>query len=210
MVIRMKNYYEILEISENASQEVVERVYKLLAKKYHPDLNPENPKEAEERFKSISEAYEVLSNDAKRHDYDNELKRQRESQIYNSSDTYSSFNVDYSEINEKVLREMQADLARQRQAVEKQRIEQENKLRKEYNDAYISALEQAGIHVVYKRNLKEIAHDTFNTIKGLFFTIIVFILICIAIWVIPPTHDKIVSMYENGGLLKSIVELFSE
>lgn len=71
----MKNYYDELEISKNASQEVIEKVYKVLAKKYHPDMNQgDNQKEAEEKFKTISQAYEILSNPEKREKYDLELQ----------------------------------------------------------------------------------------------------------------------------------------
>lgn len=72
----MKNYYDELEVSPSASKEVIERVYKVLAKKYHPDTTQELDKyAAEEKFKSISEAYEILSNDEKRQKYDLELKQ---------------------------------------------------------------------------------------------------------------------------------------
>ena len=64
----MKNYYEILEVSENASNEVIEKAYKTLAKKYHPDVNKEPG--AAEKFKEISEAYSVLSDENKRKIYD--------------------------------------------------------------------------------------------------------------------------------------------
>ncbi len=64
-----KDYYEILGISEKASLEDIKKAYRRLAKKYHPDSNPNN-KMAEERFKEISEAYEVLSNPEKRRKYD--------------------------------------------------------------------------------------------------------------------------------------------
>ena len=58
----MKNYYEILEVSENASPEIIEKSYKILAKKYHPDTqSPSRMAWAEDRFKEISEAYQVLS-----------------------------------------------------------------------------------------------------------------------------------------------------
>ena len=69
----MKNYYEILEVNKKASQETISKVYKFLAKKYHPDANPDNKQEAEEKFKEISEAYEILSNEEKRKEYDEEL-----------------------------------------------------------------------------------------------------------------------------------------
>lgn len=72
----MKNYYDELEVSKTASKEVIEKVYKVLAKKYHPDTTKEADKQAaEEKFKAISEAYEILSDDEKRKKYDLELEQ---------------------------------------------------------------------------------------------------------------------------------------
>ena len=67
----MNNYYEILEISPNASQEVIEKAYRTLAKKYHPDSWPKDKKFfAESKFREITEAYQVLSNEYTRRNYD--------------------------------------------------------------------------------------------------------------------------------------------
>ncbi len=67
---RNKNYYDILGVPEKASADDIKKAYRKLAVKYHPDKNPANPKEAEVKFKEISEAYFVLSDDKKRAQYD--------------------------------------------------------------------------------------------------------------------------------------------
>ena len=66
-----KNYYNILEIEKNASEEEIKKAYKKGALKWHPDKNVNNKEEAENKFKDISEAYSVLSDPQKRNIYDN-------------------------------------------------------------------------------------------------------------------------------------------
>lgn len=63
------DYYEVLEISKTSDKEVIKKAYRKLALKYHPDRNAGN-KEAEEKFKQINEAYQVLSDDSRREIYD--------------------------------------------------------------------------------------------------------------------------------------------
>lgn len=64
-----RNYYQILGISKDASAEEIKRVYRRLARQFHPDVNPGN-KAAEEKFKDINEAYDILSDVEKRAQYD--------------------------------------------------------------------------------------------------------------------------------------------
>ena len=67
--MKFKDFYKVLEVNERASADELKKSYRRLAKQYHPDANPGN-KVAEERFKEINEAYDVLSDAAKRQKYD--------------------------------------------------------------------------------------------------------------------------------------------
>lgn len=64
-----RDYYEVLEIERGASADQIKSAYRKLARKWHPDVNPDDP-QAEERFKEVAEAYEVLSDDRRRQSYD--------------------------------------------------------------------------------------------------------------------------------------------
>ena len=81
-IMKEKTLYEILEVSEKASPEVIEKAYKVLVKKYHPDLQKESDKKnAEVMMKKINEAYEVLQDAQKRMEYDNNLEEKRKEEI---------------------------------------------------------------------------------------------------------------------------------
>src|SRR5512147_355856 len=64
-----KDYYEVLGVNRDASEDEIKKAYRKLAMKWHPDRNPDNPK-AEEHFKEAKEAYEILSDGQKRGAYD--------------------------------------------------------------------------------------------------------------------------------------------
>src|SRR5690349_11701863 len=69
MAVKFQDYYQILGVPRTASEADIKKAYRKLARKYHPDFNPNN-KQAEEKFKQTQEAYEVLSDSEKRKKYD--------------------------------------------------------------------------------------------------------------------------------------------
>lgn len=98
----MKNYYEILEISSKASQEMVGKAYKVLVKRYHPDLqaSQEAKEKCEVKIKEINEAYDVIGNEQKRKEYDAklEVENQRINNSQNQNyDQNQSSNKNYNQ-----------------------------------------------------------------------------------------------------------------
>ena len=65
-----KDYYQILGVTKDASAEDIKKAFRRLALRYHPDRNPGNTEESEEKFKEINEAHEVLGDERKRQEYD--------------------------------------------------------------------------------------------------------------------------------------------
>ena len=85
------DYYEVLGLQKNASKDQIKQAYKTLAKKYHPDISKE--KNAEEKFKELSEAYAVLSDDQKRAAYD-QFGHDAFDQRYSREDIFRDFDFD--------------------------------------------------------------------------------------------------------------------
>ncbi|MFO7964136.1 MAG: molecular chaperone DnaJ [Desulfobacterales bacterium] len=95
-----KDYYSTLGVSKNASKDDIKKAYRKLARKWHPDINPGN-KEAEQKFKEISEAYDIIGDEKKRKLYDEfgeeglragfDAEKARQYQQYQSSDRFSGW-----------------------------------------------------------------------------------------------------------------------
>ena len=224
-----KNYYDILQINQNASPEIIEKAYKTLAKKYHPDLQEENnKKEAEEILKEINEAYEILSNPEKKALYDQNLRNETISQedydkIYAQNEelkkklsnlnnntapsiNLNSFNNSGSkesqldqEYLDKIKKEQQELELRKQQLQYQEQMEQARQ--KAYHDAYIQDLKNRGYRIKYKKSLKDY-------IKGII-SIIVAILVLILLWHVPFIQNFFINLYENNQAIHYVVDIFS-
>ncbi len=190
-----KNYYDILEVNKNASPEIIEKAYKTLVKKYHPDLQDNNLKaEYEEKIKLINEAFEVLSDSEKRKNYDLNLKQNEVSiEDYNNlinENLKLKNKINYLENNlnnNKYINNNYSDNIQQKY---------NEAINKAYYDAYTQDLKNRGYKIKYKKTFKEYL----KSLISLFITIIIFILI----FQIP----FIKNYFLNNELIKLIIESF--
>ena len=217
-----KNYYEILQINQNASPEIIEKAYKTLAKKNHPDLQEEsNKKEAEEILKEINEAYETLSDLNKKALYDQNLKNQTISQeeydqIHEENkilkEKLNNLNTNYNNKSNNIQNneiKYQPDL----NYIQKQQIEYEQKQReiqyqqqleqakqKAYHDAYIQDLKNRGYKIKYKK--------TFSDYVKSFISIIIVLFVLFLLWQIPFVKNYFINLYYTNSLVKAIGDVF--
>ena len=192
----MKNYYEILEVDSKASAEVIEKAYKTLVKKYHPDVHDEiNQYRYENKMKEINEAYSILSDNFKRASYDEQL----ESTII-SKDEY-----------EKIVQE-NIELKRQiKNLIGTTTQENPNtKIYQSYNNAYNNAYKEAygqdmknrGYKIRYKHNFKYYV----KLIGYILLTILIFFLI----YQIPIVKKIFTKFYEENTVFRLIVDIFRD
>lgn len=205
-----KNYYDILQVNKNASPEIIEKAYKVLAKKYHPDLQAEeNKKQAEEILKEINEAYEILSNPEKKAKYDLFFTEQKQT-VFKDDSTNSSDKNHFSSSSDNLSKEdvilkqqelfyqqklqeekQQQELLRQKQELAYQQILQQAK-QKAYYDAYIQDLKNRGYKIRYQK--------TFKDYLRFFVTIIFVVLVLFLLWQLPFVQNYLLSFLKNLNL----------
>lgn len=200
----MENYYEILEVSKNASKEVIEKAYRVLAKKYHPDLQEEaNKKSAEQKMKLINEAYEILSDDNKRREYNIELENEEGRIQRANTNNYNVVNNENNEDYEDGEEHYEYEEPLTKKQI-KEQIKQEKKAQREYIEEqekqYRRYMRSLGYRVKERWTLKR-----FVRLLKAIGVIIIFLLI---IWVFPPTHKLLVEAYEQNSIIRAMVEIF--
>lgn len=205
----MKNYYEILEVNKKASKEVIEKAYKVLVKKYHPDLyTGEKQKYAEKKIKEINEAYDILSDEFLKEQYDTELEKEIERiymQKYNNKNNANQYQTN-SVRSQNRVKQNNINNAESSQVNNTKSHEQE------YNKKLGTF---SGIVELTKELLKnkpkrdEFKRITQNDIIALILTIIVIILIGITLWFIPFTNGWMREFLFENPLFQWIGNIFS-
>lgn len=204
-----ENFYDILEINKNASPEIVEKAYKTLVKKYHPDLQDNNLKiKYEEKIKKINEAYETLSNSEKRKNYDlflknNEITEEAYNNLYNENinlkNEINFLKNNYNNINN--LKNNIQNNYNNFKNNDSDEINQKinNAINQAYHDAYIQDLKNRGYKIKYKK--------TFKDFLALILTIIFILIIGFILWQIPFTKNYFINLYNNNSAFKFIIDL---
>ena len=197
-----QNYYDILEVNKNASPEIIEKAYKTLVKKYHPDLQEDNLKNIyEEKIKKINKAYEVLSNSEKRKNYDlnlnntiissddynnliNEninLKKEINYLKNNLNDIQKNINNNYNNSNNKNNYNNTEHMNNNSYInYNKNQENINNAYTKAYYDAYIQDLKNRGYKIKYKKTWKDFV--------AFILTIFVILFVGFILWQIPFTR----------------------
>ena len=208
--MRKSTLYEVLEVSEKASDEVIEKAYKVLVKKYHPDLQSDSQKEsAEEKMKEINKAYDVLGNSEKRKEYDAKLLQERELEKIKEDQKQDSYkheekvtrNVNKNVGNDNFFYEQKRKEYEQRLKEEeyKQRQKMQENLNKEYENAYYNYLKSLGYKIKHKW--------TKENIRDFVIVIIIMAIIVTILWFIPPSHDWMVEFYESNPIIKTVINI---
>ena len=191
----MKNYYEILELNPKASKEIIDKAYKVLVKKYHPDLYTGQKKQyAEKKIKEINEAYYILSDEFLKEQYDNELQKEKERKNDNTQA------LQKTKVNPSSTTKKGKDAQNEKNT--KTRVGSFNsviQLTKELIQDIAKSKE--------KRN--EIKDMTKRDLIAIILTIVVVILLGIALWFIPFTNGWIRELLFENPLFNWIGGLFS-
>lgn len=209
-----ENYYDILEVNRNASPEIIEKAYKTLVKKYHPDLQENNLKnDHEEKIKKINEAYEILSNPEKRKNYDlqlknNEISEEDYNNLYNENISLkneinylkNNINVNSSYQNQNIKNNIQQNTnTSYENNINQEELNQKvnDAVNKAYYDAYVQDLKNRGYKIKYKKTSKDFL--------ALILTVGVILIIGFVLWQIPFTRNYLISLYTENPIINLLV-----
>ncbi len=179
----MKNYYEILEVNEHASIEVIEKAYRVLIKKYHPDLYVGEKKQyAEKRTRDINEAYRILSDEFLKEQYDAELKREQVEEYVKEQE---SMQERINRNNQNMRRQRAQTSPRQ----QREQIKQNNQKEQTHQIGTFGGA-VALVKEIFKNKPKKISFKDLTKIDmyAILLTIAILIILGIILWFIPFTN----------------------
>lgn len=212
----MNNYYEILEVSPNASKEIIEKAYRVLAKKYHPDLQEEHNKEsAEQKMKLINEAYDVLSDDIKRKEYDEKLQQYElqnqqevnESRQYNQQNTNQNY---YSDTSQNYSANNSQNYNSDTHNLTKEEIKQQKREEKQRQRAYQEEEERAYRNYLRSLGYKVKERWTWKRFVRLLKVLGVILIIILLVWLFPPTRKLIKEIYRDNPIIQVFVDIIGK
>lgn len=232
--------YDLLEVKEDASKEEIEKSYLKLVNEYKIDPNQSQGirEENELILKKLKLAYDILSDDAKREKYDNDLAQKRAEELIKNvtvkqeelkedneqeetkqniveDNIQENNNIKYKkaekaeEYEDEAVREVELSDSEKKnikKAAEKElkdNIKKVKKAEEEYNRAYNEA---------YNNYLRKMGYSvkepwTIKRVKNLIITLLAIILTCALVWLLPPTRNLIIQIYEENFIVKSLVDI---
>lgn len=234
--------YDLLEVSENASKDEIEKSYLRLVNEYKidPKFSQQEIDENEMILKKLKLAYDILSNDEKRKKYDADLAQKRaeeliknvsikpstsESENANQENTVKESvepapnnEIKYKKVNKEVVYEEEYDEEPEeiqltdsekknlKKAAEKEfkdNLKKAQKAEEEYNKAYNEAYND------YLRKMGYTVKEpwTLKRVRNLIIGLLVIIVVCVLIWILPPTRKLLVQIYEENFIIKSLVDI---
>ena len=197
----MKNYYEILEVNKKASREIIDKAYKVLVKKYHPDLyEPQKKQYATKKTKEINEAYHILSDEFLREQYDIELEKQEIEQL----------NKRYQIRQNNTNNSNQKQQTKSKESTKHPNTNNKKEIENKNNVGTLAGLVEL-CKEIYKSKPKreEFKRNTKKDILALVLAIIGVIIIGIILWFIPFTNSWMRELLFENALFNSIGKLFT-
>ncbi len=222
--------YDLLEVDEKASKEEIEKSYLRLVNEYKmdPTLSQEENNDNELILKKLKLAYDILTDDEKRDKYDAELAKKRAEELIKNVTVQpaqvaepeeapkenvpqeKTENIE-DEYEEEIIEEHEVQLTDEekkklKKAAEKEfkgNLKRAQKAEEEYNKAYNEA---------YNNYLRKMGYTvkepwTWKRVRNLIVGILIIIVVCALIWLLPPTRNLLIQIYEENFIVKSLVDI---
>ncbi len=236
----MITIYDLLEVKETASKDEIEKSYRNLILKYHkdPNLDEEANKENEIILNRLKIAYDILSNDEKRKQYDKDLAKKRAEELLQNisvkpSNTENDYIQEKNSSEEKKIQDKPSNINNSKnntisnfnensnnedvtlnkeeknKVIEAAKKEFKNNLKKAQiaEEEYKKAYKQEYDNYLRKMGYKVKQPWTLKRLRNIVITILVIIAVITIIWILPPSRNFLIKIYEDNFIIKAIVDI---